>query len=144
MDDLHACLAMVAQKLQKIFAFYENNLRGVESFGCDFVRSARQCGTKAQHLTWSGHAQHQPLAVLAGDREFGATVTEDVDSLWLTTFTEESGASRVDGSGLYIVKRLERVGREIAEHAIWPQFAAEAARICDALHILLDNANKSL
>src|ERR1700675_1953001 len=124
---LKARVRVVFQEAQEVFPFYEIDLARIDGFGSEFVGFAGNRGAEAEDFARFCNFQDQGLAVGGADRELHPSLAEDENAAWRLAFDEQDRPFRVGGGVLDGLEGLQSRGWQIAENAVGPHFASQAA-----------------
>ena len=99
----------------------------IDGFGGQLVGLPRDRGAEAENFTGLRDFQDECLAVGGADRKFHASFAQDENAAGSLAFNEQHRTLRVGGRILDSLEGLEGRCRQVAEDAVRPHFAGQAA-----------------
>src|SRR5947209_10956833 len=127
LGDFETGIGMVAEEAQKILALDEVDLARVDGFGGQLVGFSGHGSAQAQDFARFGDFQDERFAVGGANREFHSPFTKDEYAAGRLALYEQNRPLWI-GSGIFDgFESLQRRGIQVAENAVGPHFAGQAA-----------------
>lgn len=125
---------MLTQEFHEFLAAHEYDLGRVEQFRRNFIWSPRHGRTEPQDFAWACDTKHQAFAIFGTDRQFGATVTQDVNTARGATLGKQHRTLRLIRDILDGIECLKGIRWHVAEQPIRSKIAVEATRLDYTFH----------
>jgi len=113
---LHAKIAVLAQKLQKVFARNEGHRRFVARFGGDPIVFPAHGLAQPEHGSRTDDFQKLLLALTGRQQDANLAVLHQVNARYRGTLLKQRGAFREQPNRFNSVKGLQQIGTQLARH----------------------------
>lgn len=127
LSDLEACLGVLLEEAQKVFALDEIYLARVDRLSGEFVGLAGDGGAQPENLSGVGNFQDESFAIAGADGKLDASFAKDKNSARGLAFDEQDSTLGVCRCVLDGLERLQSGPGQIAENAIGAHLASETA-----------------
>jgi hypothetical protein len=108
-------IRVLFQETQHVVPPHEIQLARLHGFDGQFVRTAGNHRVQAEKFARFGDSNDQRLAIARGSGKLGTSLAKDENSTRALSLDQNHRVLRENGGVFYLVERLDRVVRQVAE-----------------------------